>query len=160
MPLWIVRHALAGSKQGWPPDLDRHRPLSRRGIAQAQAVLAWFDEPGRPVDAVYTSPTVRCLSTVFAVADRRGLPLLLRSELAVGDPIGALRLADAALGAANAVLCSHGEVIPGLLRALGLDEVDGPIERCAKGALWVVEELDGRRRGRYVEPAGPSGASL
>ena len=156
VPLWIVRHALAGTKDRWEPGLDRYRPLSRRGIRQAEALLDWFDHPDRAVDAVYSRPTVRCLETVFGVAERRGLPLLLRPELGVGDPAGALRLASSQLGTANALLCSHGEVIPGLLQALELDVADGPLDRCAKGALWTVEVVGGRRRGTYLEPGRPS----
>ncbi|MEZ5236719.1 MAG: histidine phosphatase family protein [Acidimicrobiales bacterium] len=165
--LWIVRHGLAGSKERWRPTDDRYRPLSRSGIVQAQRLTDWFASRARSITAVCTSPTVRCASTVLAVAEARGLDLRLDARLAVGDPAGALALAESVLEtstpAGGAVLCTHGEVMGPLLASLVPDCFTGADRRCAKGALWeLVAGPDGERRARYVVPgpeaAGPEAA--
>lgn len=154
MTLFIVRHGVAGAKSTWRGD-DAYRPLTSRGLAQAQLLESWLTEP---ISVVLSSPTVRCLATVLGVARHHGIELSTCAELAVGRPAQAQRLAERLLGGPNAVLCTHGEVIVPLLAGLGLQQANAPTDRCAKGAVWTIEAPGGRRIGTYhaLDQAGPA----
>jgi phosphohistidine phosphatase len=69
--LVILRHA----KSAWPDGVpDRHRPLNRRGRADASAAGRWLrDEIGR-LDAVVCSPAERTRQTLALVADELDNP--------------------------------------------------------------------------------------
>jgi 8-oxo-dGTP diphosphatase len=63
-------------------------------------------------------------------------------------------LRKAAKGPGDVVLCTHGDLVPELLRLAARDGLkldDTP--RWAKGSTWVLE-TDGKRfkRGRYIPP--------
>ena len=47
-------------------------------------------------------------------------------------------------------MCTHGEVLPGLLDALGYDG-DRSVQH-AKGSVWTVEERDGGPKFHYELP--------
>ena len=81
MGLYLVRHAHAGRRSAWKGN-DAERPLSDRGRAQAAGILDLI--PVR-VTAVLSSPAVRCVQTVEAVAERAGLPLQLEAGLFEGS---------------------------------------------------------------------------
>jgi phosphohistidine phosphatase SixA len=152
MAVHLVRHAHAGSRSDWEGD-DRHRPLSERGADQAAWLSRQLVDAG--VGRVVSSPFVRCVQTVEPLAATVDVEVEIHDELAEGgDPQRALDLL-LSLEADNGVACSHGDLIPVLLRALvgeGM-EVEGPLFD-KKGSLWVIELEDGRPvRGRYV-PAG------
>jgi broad specificity phosphatase PhoE len=147
----LVRHAHAGKRSEWPDD-DLLRPLSERGWAQANHVRKVLDET--PVGRIVSSPFVRCLQTVEPLAESLDLTIEqcdALAENAHGDPAYALLLE---LDAVDGVACSHGDVIPALLRRLVADGmfVDGPLLD-QKGSMWIVELREGRPfRGRYVPP--------
>lgn len=143
MPVLLVRHAAAGSRRRWDGD-DAARPLDDRGRRQAAALpvaLARF-----AVARVLSSPAARCMDTVAPL----GLPVEREHALAEGNGHEAVALVRSLLGAAGSpdgeavVLCTHGDVIPEVLAALGVD--DGG--RCAKGSTWVLDG-DGAR---YLPP--------
>ncbi|GGK67457.1 NUDIX hydrolase [Planomonospora parontospora subsp. parontospora] len=141
VPLVLVRHGVAGSRDAWEGD-DDLRPLDGTGRAQAGRLadaLAGY----RPVELV-SSPSLRCVQTLEPYAGRAGLeirrePLLSESR---HDPAETLRVATALLeSGAPAALCSHGKVLPGLIAGL----VGGPDEvRLDKGAFLVVHRAGGR----------------
>jgi len=54
-----------------------------------------------------------------------------------------------ALGERAFVVCTHGEVLPGILDALGYD--DGAVQH-AKGSVWTVETRDGESKFHYELP--------
>jgi 8-oxo-(d)GTP phosphatase len=149
-PLYLVRHGKAGDRSAWTED-DVLRPLSAKGRAQAEALIGTFAR--FPVDAVHTSPYVRCVQTVRPLALARSLPLhedeLLREGSATRDVLELLR----SLGGA-VVLCSHGDVIPSVVEVLGqrgVDLVDTPSWK--KGSTWVLERDGGLfTRARYLPP--------
>ncbi|MGH3579725.1 MAG: SixA phosphatase family protein, partial [Mycobacterium sp.] len=60
MPLLLVRHGHAGRRSAYKGD-DRVRPLSERGLAQAQTLVPLLSKY-RP-QRVLSSPFVRCLET-------------------------------------------------------------------------------------------------
>ncbi|MEY2476681.1 MAG: 8-oxo-(d)GTP phosphatase [Actinomycetota bacterium] len=151
MPLLFVRHAVAADRHDWMAD-DEHRPLRKRGRRQAEAlvpILAGFD-----VERVLSSPFVRCVETVIPLAAARGCPVEETTDLAERSTHDAVALVRSLAGR-NAVLCSHGDVIPRVLEHLvvhdGLDLGHDP--RWAKASTWVLED-DGERvvKAFYLEP--------
>lgn len=137
MPVFLVRHAHALSRDRWEGD-DEDRELSAKGHRQARGLVPVLEklEPGR----VLSSPAVRCLDTVRPAADILGLAVEAEADLAEGRGPAALGLLRCLLPF-NPVLCSHGDVIPELLSALvvqdGLDLGLNP--RVEKGSVWVLE---------------------
>lgn len=125
MPLLLLRHAFAGDRETWVGD-DRQRPLDERGRAQADRLIELL-EPYE-LEAIYTSPYLRCVETVAPLAAARGLPAQQREEL--GEELQSSAGAELvrALRDRNALVCGHG----------GLDAVldDGP--KWKKGTVFVV----------------------
>ena len=158
MPVLLVRHAHALSRNGWEGD-DDARELSVTGHRQARLlvpVLEGFD-PG----LVLSSPALRCLDTVRPLAEALGRPVRSEPHLAEGSGRAAVALVRS-LAAATAVVCSHGDVIPDVLAALAdEDRLDlGPLPRVEKASVWLLEPDrgdDGRfRSATYMPP--PEGA--
>ncbi len=149
-PIFLVRHAKAGDRDAWTED-DRLRPLSRKGRAQAEALVGAFE--GVSVDRVLSSPSVRCVQSVRPLALARRLPLEEHEALHEGaDTQAALSLLRALGG--WVVACSHGDVIPEILQALverGLILRDEPA--CKKASTWVLERDGGLfTEARYRPP--------
>jgi 8-oxo-(d)GTP phosphatase len=139
-PVYLVRHAKAGSRLHWDGD-DVLRPLSTKGRRQAEGLADAFAD--RPLAAILSSPTVRCVETVEPLARRHGLDVETVDWLAVGAPAEVTREAVLGLGG-PAVLCSHGEVIPPVVQHVvdGGTPHDGPLA-WRKGSTWVLERDDG-----------------
>lgn len=135
--LWLVRHAHAGDRHHWDGDSDE-RPLSKRGRAQADAVTHRLAH--EPVDRILSSSTARCIQTVEPLAVKLGLEVEIERALYEGTGGDrALALVDSLAGA-NAVLCSHGDVIPNLLRALRGRGLELPgMGACEKASTWTIE---------------------
>lgn len=147
MVVYLVRHGVAVAKQRWLGP-DHHRPLTGRGLAQAIALEHWLPEP---VSTVLSSPTLRCVATVLGVAARQGVPLRTDAALRVGRGAEAVCITRALLAEdGDAVVCTHGEVIPGLLAALAPRTASAPLERCAKGSVWVLRQEAGGLDARYL----------
>ena len=154
MTIHLVRHAHAGKRSDWDDD-DRNRPLSPKGLQQALGLkeLLAATEIGR----VVSSPYRRCLQTVTPVAQSRGLAVEESAPFTEGtaprDAVEALL----ALDAHNGVACSHGDIIPPVLRALvamGMQTEYPLIDQ--KGSLWIIETADGLPvRGIYHPPSIP-----
>lgn len=151
MTIFLIRHAHAGKRSEWV-DPDRLRPLSDRGRRQA---LSLTDVVGDVVvGRIVSSPYVRCVQTVEPLAEKFELAIETSDALAEGangDDAYALLLE---LDEFDGAVCSHGDVIPDLLRRLVADgmDTDGPLVD-HKGSTWVIEMREGRPfRGRYVKP--------
>ena len=153
MPIYLVRHGHAGSRSAWEGD-DRERPLSDKGRRQA----AWLvDELGdEKLRRVVSSPYRRCTETVEPLATHVGRDVVADDRLAEGaDPQDAAEWL-VSLSPKTVVACSHGDLIPKVLRYLvaGGMAIDGALLD-AKGSIWVLDgdDTDGRpTRGRYLEP--------
>ena len=139
MAVHLIRHADAGHRGSWGGP-DGERPLSVRGRAQA-AALADELSPAAP-RRILSSPLVRCVETVQPLADVLGLMVEPHPALAEGALIeDSWALLEALAGDEDAVLCSHGDVIPPLLGRLerrGIP-VQGAGHHVAKGSVWTVE---------------------
>ncbi len=136
MPLYLVRHAKAGSRSGWLGP-DETRPLSKGGREQAQGIKRWLAE--WPVPRILSSPYVRCVETMQPLANKLGLAVEANEILAEGNPAGRLLELLAALPD-HTVLCSHGDLIPATIEALARRGmvVDGEPD-WRKGATWIIE---------------------
>jgi 8-oxo-dGTP diphosphatase len=153
MRLYVVRHANAGSRSTWRGN-DRDRPLSDKGEKQALGIA---DKLGsRPIRRVVSGPAARCVQTVEPLAERLGITVEIDRRLDEGhDGEDALELATE-LRSAEAVLCSHGDVIPDLLHLLAnrgtvfRDPMVWP-----KGSTWALRWEDGRiTRARFIPSPG------
>jgi broad specificity phosphatase PhoE len=141
MPILFVRHGNAGRRSAYKGD-DRTRPLSKRGKAQAQALVPMLAEH-RP-QRILSSPYVRCFETVRPTAEALGLPVESIEELAEGHADDTLRLMERMAGEA-AVLCTHGDVATAVLEVLtDANGEDPPPRRLQKGEVWIIQSIGGK----------------
>ena len=149
--LFLVRHAAAGSRSDWEKD-DRLRPLSSRGEKQALGLARTLAV--HPIDRILTSPYVRCRQTVEPLADKLGIEIEEREELAEGEGFKGARDLCQELAGTNSILCSHGDVIPALLDWMTRHGMTlKSAFECKKGSTWEIEVRAGEfRRGRYWPP--------
>lgn len=149
--LRLLRHGLAGNRDKWEGD-DRVRPLTKRGRKQAEAIAATLEGAG--IERIITSPYHRCVQTVEPLAAAASAKIEKHDALVEEADIDATyALVDSLVGT-NAVLCSHGDVIPALINRLmwaGLT-----LESrfyCAKASIWEVDVERGKfTTARYVPP--------
>jgi 8-oxo-dGTP diphosphatase len=151
MRLYVVRHGNAGSSSAWDGP-DTERPLSRKGEKQALGIADGLST--RPIARLVSSPSKRCVQTLEPLAERLGLTVEIDARLdETSSGTDALALAHA-LRHAEAVVCSHGDVIPDLLHVLANQ---GTVFRdpmvWPKGSTWVLR-WDGDRitKARFVAP--------
>ena len=134
---YVVRHAKAGSRGHWSGD-DRQRPLSKKGLKQAEALVTAF-EPF-PITAIFSSPFLRCVQTVEPLARARKLPLKQSPALAEGQGLaGAMQfMGDPKLD--EVVLSTHGDIVWELVEELVNRRVIRPgTGGFDKGSTWVVD---------------------
>lgn len=139
--VYVVRHAKARDRENYLGK-DDSRPLSGAGRKQSKAIAKGFEGS---VDAVLSSPAVRCRETVAPLAAVRGLEVGERQWLAEGTPgRRALEMMlVAAEGLSGLVVCSHGDVIWDLLDHLadmGV-ELDSPAA-APKASTWELVVAD------------------
>jgi len=146
VPLYLVRHAKAGSRSDFDGN-DIDRPLTNAGRKQAE-VLAKRLAAISPT-LVVSSPYQRCVETVEPLAIATDTQVVLDERLAeFGSD---LVQPDASLFDLlhsvpdRAVLCSHGDVIPALVQSLSATgmRIEGTHE-WGKGSVWVLERVDNR----------------
>lgn len=149
--IYLVRHGHAGDRSDWTGD-DVRRPLSAKGRRQADHVADLLAD--RPVKAIFTSPAVRCIETVTPLADQLGLGLQESMALIEGADVDAAIRFALEHAEDNPVLCSHGDVIPQMLRRLGGAGMRGDAgSESRKGSVWTLELEDGDVvRGTYSPP--------
>ena len=131
--LFVVRHADAGVRGHGHG--DHLRPLSNDGRARARRLVDLLDltSTGR----VVSSPYVRCVQTVEALATRYHKPVVLDDALAEGaaieETLGLLRrLPD------GSVACTHGDILERLVSEM--DTLRWPVDEISfdKGGVWVL----------------------
>lgn len=142
--LYLVRHGSAGVRDDADP-ADNERHLDTVGLRQAVQLAERLS--GLEITAVVASPAARCVETVELLASSLGLAVDIDARLFEGTDIEeSWALVEALIEHDEvAVLCSHGDVIPELVRrAKGRGmEVPGKAG-CSKGSLWSLE-WDGER---------------
>lgn len=147
--IYLVRHAKAGSRAAWSDD-DTTRPLVDEGWSQARVIASRL-APLHPVRLV-SSPHLRCRQTLEPLAEATSLTVESVDALSEGtDTDTALNFLDSL--ADGSVACSHGDVIPAILKRLewhGLEIIDWPDTR--KGSVCRLERVDGRFVKAYFSP--------
>lgn len=149
VPLIVLRHLPAGEKRDWKGP-DSLRPLDSRGHAQASelaGLLAAYhgvdDEPLRLVSSL----SARCVETLvpYALAARTSVsaefPFTIEGSSAKSD-LGAARarLGELLTDGRPTVLCTHGELVSGLVTALceRYDHRFPADPSLPKGGFWVA----------------------
>jgi 8-oxo-(d)GTP phosphatase len=125
VPLVLLRHASARSRDDWPGD-DLQRPLDADGAADSERLaplLACFGSR-----RLISSAAERCVATVRPYAALAGTPVAIEPAFTVtpeqGVPAARTGLAAAEVAAIvaagmPAVICAHRENLPSLLAAAG-----------------------------------------
>jgi 8-oxo-dGTP diphosphatase len=149
--LYLLRHATAADRKKWQGN-DTRRPLTKKGRRQAEAIARSL--AGAGIERILSSPYDRCVQTVEPLATMIGAAIETSPLLAEEPDLdAAYALVDDLVGA-NAVICSHGDVIPALINRMmwaGL-ELSSRFY-CSKGSIWEVEVENGKfATGHYVPP--------
>jgi 8-oxo-dGTP diphosphatase len=136
MALYLIRHAKAGKKSLWD-GADTSRPLDDMGRLQSKALAG--DLAAVTPTWLVSSPFLRCIQTLEELSALTGLPILTDERLAEdGDVTAIIRMLEQAPD--GAVLCSHGDMIPAVIRTLegrGMQFTTVPDWR--KASVWVLE---------------------
>lgn len=142
--LYLLRHAHAGDAETWHGD-DDVRPLSDKGVRQAERLGLHLALAGFEPDVILTSPKLRASQTADIVAAAIGKPVTIDERL--GKPFG--------LGPLGKVLAEHGSARQPVLVGHDPDFSDllatltgAPTLPMKKGALARVDLVMG------VEPGG------
>ena len=139
--IFLVRHAKAGDRGGWVGD-DVDRPLSKAGIRQAEAIADRLTKHG--ATSLYSSSYVRCVQTLEPLAERLGVEVEHDKRLFEGEPFEPVLdlITEVEPGA---VLCSHDDIIPAVVQALGRRgmEIQTPPD-WRKGSIWVLKRNGSR----------------
>src|SRR5579859_1102112 len=134
--LWLLRHAEAAD--GAPDD---QRPLTEKGIAQAEAVGRALRQLGENIDICLTSPKLRAVQTAERVCEPLGIPMRIEPALS-GEPVDVQRLTS---GLGSVLLVGHDPSFSILLH-----ELTGAQARMKKGGLAAIS------KGELVMLARPS----
>jgi phosphohistidine phosphatase len=124
--LWLLRHADAAD--GVPDD---ERPLTERGIRQAQDAGRALGRLGVTLDACLTSPKLRALQTAQYVCEPLGVEVTVEPRLS-GEPFDALELAA---GFGDVLLVGHDPSF-----TITLHDLTGAQARIRKGGLAAIQK--------------------
>jgi 8-oxo-(d)GTP phosphatase len=139
MALLLVRHGHAGRRSAFKGD-DRLRPLSKRGVSQAIALVPIL--AGYRPERILSSPYLRCCETVQPTAEALELPVETLEELAEGHAADVEQLIRRMVGE-SAVLSTHGDVAAAELESLVAGGGARPEQpRLQKGDVWVIGSSD------------------
>jgi phosphohistidine phosphatase len=119
--LWLLRHAQASD--GFPDD---ERPLTERGVHQAEAAGRALARLGTNIDVCLSSPKLRALQTAQRACEPLGLTVTIEPALA-GEPFDVHALTD---GLGDVLLVGHDPSF-----SLTLHDLTGAQARMHKGGL-------------------------
>ena len=141
MTTYLVRHASAGSRDNSDP-FDERRSIDEVGRQQAAKLAAWLRH--EPIQRIVASPYLRCIQSVEPLASALGRDVEVDGVLAEGTDVEQAWKLLAQVATGTAVLCSHGDVIPDLVRrAQGRGMLVPGKSGCAKGSVWTLQHWDG-----------------
>lgn len=148
--IFLVRHAAAGDRAKWKGP-DEERPLTKKGKRQAGTIAASL--AGAGIERILSSPHTRCVETVEPLAKLTGAAVETSPHLAEEPDLdAAYALVDGLVGS-NAVVCSHGDVIPALInRMMWAGLTLSSRFYCSKGSIWQVEVEAGRFTSAHYLP--------
>ena len=138
MPLYVVRHAKAGSRGGTQQS-DERRPLTDAGWKQADRIADLL--AGARVQRILTSRYTRCVETVMPLAERTGVAIELHESLAEEADVELAWKLFEELADGTAVVCSHGNILTPLLDRVHRRgaEVEAKEWSCHKGSVWRLD---------------------
>jgi phosphohistidine phosphatase len=119
--LWLLRHAEAAD--GVPDD---ERPLTERGIRQAEAAGRALQTLGATIDVCLSSPKLRAMQTAQYACAPLGLEVTTERRLS-GEPFD---VADLVAGLGDVLLVGHDPSF-----SLTLHDLTGAQARMKKGGL-------------------------
>ena len=146
MPLFLVCHAKAGKRSKWLEDPandndDRKRPLDEKGILQSAALADRLADFAPTL--LLSRPFTRCIQTLEPLGSTLAITVTSDERLAEDNPFEPiLELLESCPD--NAVLCSHGDMIPMVTDALerrGM--VVTGMRDSRKASVWVLERENG-----------------
>jgi 8-oxo-(d)GTP phosphatase len=143
----VVRHGTAGRKSRFKGD-DTKRPLDKRGLAQAEALVPQLLAFG--ATSVHAADRLRCQQTVEPLAEELGVtvqnePTLSEESYAKSPKRGRQRMLQIAEEEGTPVICTQGKVIPDLIEWwCDRDGVKPDKARNHKGSTWVLSLSGGR----------------
>jgi 8-oxo-dGTP diphosphatase len=148
--LYLIRHTTAGERSRWK-GRDEDRSLTKKGWREADAIAGYLADAG--IERIVSSPYERCVQSVKPLAKLIKAPVEISPLLGEEPDIdAAYALVDGLVGT-NAVVCSHGDVIPALINRMmwaGLT-LDSRFY-CSKGSIWVVGVEEGKFTNAYYRP--------
>lgn len=130
--LWLLRHADAAD--GVPDD---ERPLTDRGVVQAEAAGRALLHLGENIDICLTSPKLRAVQTAERACEPLGVPIRVEPALG-GEPFDVHRLIA---GLGDVLLVGHDPSFSLLLHDLTGTQArmkKGGLAGIAKGELMVL----------------------
>ncbi|MDJ1114960.1 NUDIX hydrolase [Microbacterium dauci] len=121
-PIAVLRHGKALAREDWT-GADAARPLTDRGSKQAKALVGPLQAFG--VRKVVSSDAKRCVDTVAPIAkalhkDIRTSPLISQDAWEAGTADIRSVVGKRVRARKPVVLCSHGPVLPDIMRELAL----------------------------------------
>jgi len=119
--LWLLRHAEA--VDGFPDD---ERPLTQRGVLQAEAAGRALALLGTHVDACLTGPKVRAVQTAELACEALGVAVTIEPRLS-GEPFD---VHDLVAGLGDVMLVGHDPSF-----SLTLHDLTGVQARMRKGGV-------------------------
>ncbi len=119
--LWLLRHAEAAD--GFPDD---ERPLTERGIRQAEAAGHALEQLATNLDACLSSPKLRAMQTAQLACGPLGLGVTAERRLS-GEPFD---VSELIAGLADVLLVGHDPSF-----SLTLHDLTGTQARMRKGGL-------------------------
>jgi phosphohistidine phosphatase len=137
--LHLLRHADAGDPEKWQGD-DSARPLSEKGVRQAERLGRHLKTVEFEPDAIISSPKVRALQTAEIVGRALGVSATVDERLAGSlDPGAVAALLRDAGGPRKPVIVGHDPDFSELLAEL----TGAPDLPMKKGAIARVDLADG-----------------
>ncbi len=153
MKLYVARHARSVPRGEWEGP-DALRGLSPRGRDDANALARALGETNAPPTRILSATPLRCQETVAPYAAAHAIPVQVDDRLDRGEPLQRLLELMPAPDEEPMLLCTHADVIGGLLDFFELRDGDPGGTCCRKGAYWVLEgEGPTPTRAHYVEPS-------
>lgn len=120
-------------------------------LGEDQAVAIGSELAKHSISAIFSSPARRCIDTVAPLAERLGLDVAIAPPLFEGATTASSMAFIRSFTGQHVVACSHGDVIPDVLRNL---EVGGTLldgRGCAKGSIWELDNSSERiESGTYL----------
>ncbi|MDA8196280.1 MAG: phosphoglycerate mutase family protein [Actinomycetota bacterium] len=143
--LYLLRHAKAGARDD-SSKTDIDRPLTPKGVVQSTSISSFL--VGRDITEIISSPYKRCIQTVEPLSLEASIEIV--ESHALGEETSSRELQsllEYVLATANSteqsssiVLCTHGNVVPAIINALGLYSNDTIL--CAKGSLYEIDLVE------------------